>query len=133
MTRELTELKLPKSGATAHLVTYFSRREASHITKAMWDFTKYTIDPKTQAPKIESVDMSYQTEQQNRELRHGVKKLVFNDKEVEESKLYDAVLDLPDSDVKLILQKLSSAWEDVTASEVEKKSPSKTSQSKSSS
>lgn len=106
MSRPLQELKLPKSGYTAHFITYWSWGEKQEITKVLLGGT--TIDPQNGA--VSDVLASNGIELNRKSLEMAVKKLVDQEgNEVAISELFD----LPEADVSLLVAKLQKIDEDI--------------------
>lgn len=135
MQRELRELQLPKSKVvkSVKIVTYYTRKEETAIEKVRWDNTIYAMDEVAGEPRLKEMKGSYIVEQQDVELCQGVKAIVYKDDTVKESASLtnDDILNLPGQDVKIIMKELSKCWLDPDATESEKKSQSKNSQTKS--
>ena len=104
MERPTTEVKLPVSGITATVYTYYLRGERKEIEAVMLDSAVFEQDAEGK-PKLKRVDTSYRSKMEDKAVLLAVKKLV--DKEGKDLELKTETLDkLPAEDFDVLQEAL---------------------------
>lgn len=105
MDRPTKEVKLPVSGYTATVVTYFNRGELVEQRRILAQAQKLSFNGETGEPDIEVTDPEYKIKQEDAALKAAVTKLVKGDEAI--SPVGKEVFDsLPDEDVEVLLEAL---------------------------
>lgn len=102
--RPTQSIILPKSGITAHIITYWSWSEKQEITKAV--LGDMTVDVQSQT--VSDMKASNAIDLNRKTLELAVKKL--EDKEGNEIPVSE-LFDLPEDDVELVVSKLKEMEE----------------------
>ena len=98
MDRETKKLKLPMSGNTAVVVTYFLRGDTIYFERALTE--GLTLDPNTMKPTNFSTDRMH--DQVKRVFERGVMEIQDKEGKKLEGDINDLINDLPDDDVDII-------------------------------
>lgn len=103
MERPTREVKLPQTGYTAHIVTFFTRVEMTKILSKRYEGAEAGVDEDGKT-FIQNLNPQSTRFEDNEMLRVGVKKVV--DSDGKDVALTDACGNLPDGDTDILVREL---------------------------